>query len=186
MDTVAKSIFDVPVSIWVECALCLVHIKENSATRKKLADHAKNVRGNAKHAQVSTEEGAVGLWEAISHARTCHHSPSSIHLQWICNLRWAMQMKGQELKQRRCGDRCYSRRRPSVGKWLISWAPVVSKIFDNWVLVTRKTHPRMVVETTLIWLQAVDIPWRLLVQYWWREVGGVFNSKSESGLGLRW
>jgi len=35
--------------------------------RKKPVDHAKNVRGNTKHSQVSTEEGAAGLWEAISH-----------------------------------------------------------------------------------------------------------------------
>jgi len=68
MDVAMKSNFDTPVlvDVGVECAPCLIHIKENNSIRKKPADHTKVVNGNAKHAQKSTEDGVVGFWEAFS------------------------------------------------------------------------------------------------------------------------
>ena len=40
----------------------LIYEVENIKTH-----HAKEVSGNAKHAQKSTEEGVAGFWEAVSH-----------------------------------------------------------------------------------------------------------------------
>lgn len=65
----------------MECKPCKIHIEENSAIKKKTADHAKQVRGNAKHAKISTEKGVVGLWETISHCLELLMETGVTHLQ---------------------------------------------------------------------------------------------------------
>jgi len=129
-----------------------------------ITHHAKRVSGNAKHAQISTAAGVLGLREAISHRLNL---PTQSKLDALA---MNMQLAASEAKERTKSKMVTVR-----GQILSNISTICRKATaslnsknlneQNDDLATGETHAMTRLDTIMIRVQTFDILWTVLVQH---------------------
>jgi len=117
--------------------------------------HAKEVSGNAKHAQISTEDGVLEFWEAISH---CLNLPTQSKFDALAtNVQLATSEAKERTKVKMANMRGYMLSRIS-SICRRATESLSSKNEQNNNLATRITHVMTRLDTMMIRVQALVIP----------------------------